>query len=233
MPFEGTVVVTGGGSGIGAAVCRALDREGWPTLAVDLRPADGMVSLDVRDEQAWSELMAGVQRLAGVVNCAGIRTHSSLEEMELEAWRDVVETNLTGTFLGVRAAFRKLRAQATAGVVVNMSSVAAFVPTPYQAHYVATKAAIVQLTKAAALEGGPHGVRVNAVAPGPTLTPLIAEGMSDPANLSMVEGKIPLGRIGQADDIAGVVSFLFSDAAGYLNGVTIPVDGGWLTRGPL
>jgi NAD(P)-dependent dehydrogenase (short-subunit alcohol dehydrogenase family) len=230
---QGTVVVTGGGSGIGAAVAGALHRAGFDTVAADVAPGDGVVALDVRDEAGWETVMAGIDRLAGVVNCAGIRSHTSLEEMTLDAWRQVVDTNLTGTFLGTRAALRRCRAQGSGGVVVNMASVAAFVPTPHQAHYVATKGGIVAFTKAAALEGGPLGVRVNALAPGPILTPLIAQGMGDPDVLARVEGRIPLGRIGQVADVTGVVTFLFSEAAAYLTGATIPVDGGWLSQGPV
>jgi NAD(P)-dependent dehydrogenase (short-subunit alcohol dehydrogenase family) len=225
---DGAIVVTGGGSGIGAAICEALRADGWKTVAADRVPGDEIAELDVRSEPSWEALLTKLDRLAGVVNCAGTRTITSIEEMELSAWREVLEVNLTGTFLGTKWAFRKLRAQGTPGVVVNLGSVASFIPTPMQAHYVSSKAAIVNFTKAAAVEGGPNGIRVNGVAPGPTLTPLIAEGMKNPANLAAVEGRIPLGRIAQPTDVAGVVSFLLSDPAAYLNGVTIPVDGGWL-----
>ena len=153
--------------------------------------------------------------------------------MTLREWRDVLETNLTGTFLGTRAAFRKMRSQDCAGSVVNVASITAFVPTPRVAHYVASKGGVVQFTKAAALEGGPHGIRVNAVAPGQeTMTPLVAAHVSDPGAVEAVGARIPLGRMAVPEDVAGVVAFLFSEAAGYLNGVTIPVDGGFLTKGP-
>jgi NAD(P)-dependent dehydrogenase (short-subunit alcohol dehydrogenase family) len=230
---EGTIVVTGGASGIGAAICTSLEAAGWPVTAADVAEVRGVAALDVRDENSWVALMAGIDRLAGVVNCAGIRTHALIEDMTLREWRDVLDTNLTGTFLGTRAAFRKMRSQDCAGSVVNVASIAAFVPTPRVAHYVASKGGVVQFTKAAALEGGPHGIRVNAVAPGPTMTPLVAAHVSDPGAVEAVGARIPLGRMGVPEDVAGVVAFLFSEAAGYLNGVTIPVDGGFLTKGPI
>jgi NAD(P)-dependent dehydrogenase (short-subunit alcohol dehydrogenase family) len=227
-----TVIVSGGGSGIGAAIVALLAVEGWDTVAADVVPAEDVHPLDVRDEDQWQAVMEEVEVLGGVVNCAGIRTHSTLEDMELAAWQQVIDTNLTGAFLGTRAAFRKFRRQGSGGAIVNLGSVASFVPTPNQAHYVATKTAIVGLTKAAALEGARQGIRVNAVAPGPTMTPLIAAGLADPATREWLAGKIPAGRIGDADDVAQVVAFLFSDAARYVTGVTIPVDGGWLVAGP-
>ena len=229
----GSIVVTGGASGIGAAICTGLATAGWQVVAADVAQVRGVAALDVRDEDSWATLMAGVSRLAGVVNCAGVRTHALIEDMTLREWRDVLDTNLTGTFLGTRAAFRQLRSQGSSGSVVNVASITAFVPTPRVAHYVASKGAVVQFTKAAALEGGPHGIRVNAVAPGPTLTPLVAAHVAEPGAVEAVGARIPLGRMAQPEDVAGVVTFLFSDAASYLNGVTIPVDGGFLTKGAI
>jgi glucose 1-dehydrogenase len=189
--------------------------------------------MDVRDEGAWAGAIEAAEAegpLYGLVNCAGIRTRSTIVDMELSDWERVVATNLTGTFLGVRAAMRTFRSNSTRGAVVNLASVNAFSAVVGQVHYIASKAGVSLLTKAAALEGAPDGIRVNAVAPGPVLTPMIDQRLAEPGQREWLESQVPLGRIAAPSEVAEVIAFLLSDAASYVTGITMPVDGGWLTR---
>jgi meso-butanediol dehydrogenase/(S,S)-butanediol dehydrogenase/diacetyl reductase len=229
MP-DNKVIVTGGGSGIGAAVCTLLSERGWTPVPADIRPPDGGELLDVTDEASWDALVQRVGPFSGLVNSAGIRSHTTLADMSFDAWRKVVDINLTGTFLGTRAAIRMFAQTGVAGAVVNVGSIASFIATPMQAHYVASKGAVRTFTKAAALEGAPQGIRVNAVAPGPVLTPLVQDSWADPERLKTVEGMIPMGRVGQPAEVAEAILFLLSPAASFIAGITLPVDGGWLCR---
>jgi len=161
-----------------------------------------------------------------VVNNAGIVRFGPLVDLREDDWREVVEVNLTGTFIVARAAARRWISDGRPGVIVNVTSMNGVAAGPNAGSYGASKAAVALLTAQMALEWGPHGIRVNAVAPG-----LIDAGMSgpiyaDPETREARESKVPLGRLGTADDIAAVVMFLASDAAAYLTGQNIVVDGG-------
>jgi NAD(P)-dependent dehydrogenase (short-subunit alcohol dehydrogenase family) len=222
------VLVTGGGSGIGAATCAELTKRGWDPVPADLRPPEGGVTLDVTDERGWVEVFDSAGPFDGLVNSAGIRTRHPLVDLAVEEFERVVRVNLVGTFLGVREAFRRWMPDGRPGVIVNLASVNAFLAVPNQVHYAASKAGVVMLTKAAAREAADSGVRVNAVAPGPVRTPMIEERLADPAQEAWLRDQVPMGRIAEPDEVARVIAFLLSDEASYVTGTTMFVDGGWV-----
>ena len=220
------VLITGGGSGIGEATAAVLANHGWDVIAADLKSPTGGVQLDVTDEVGWERVMSSVGPLAGLVCSAGIRTRSMIVDTSVEDFRRHMEVNVVGTWLAIRALLRAHVAGSAAGIV-TIASVNATIAVPGQSHYVASKGAVASLTKAAALEGAPLGVRVNSIAPGPIRTPMAAERLNDPAQVRWLEGRVPLGRVGDPDEIGEVAQFLLSDAASYVTGEVIFVDGGW------
>ena len=225
-----TVIVTGGASGIGAATVEVLRDRGHEVVAADLATADGVQSLDVADEASWAALFQRTGPVSGLVNCAGIRTRGLIVDTSVDEFERHLRVNVTGTWLGIRELFRH-HPQGTAASIVNIASVNAVIAVPGQAHYVASKGGIASLTKAAAIEGAPLGVRVNAIAPGPIRTPMTEERLVDPAQVAWLEGRVPMGRVGEAPEMAAIAAFLLSDDASYVTGTTIYADGGWVANG--
>lgn len=221
-------LVTGGASGIGAACADALARDGWDVVRADLQPGDGVRSLDVTDEHGWADLLADVGPLDGLVCSAGIRTRSMIVDTTLDEWERHMRVNVTGTWLAIRAFLRALpHGDTSPRSIVTIASVNATIAVPGQAHYVASKGAITALTRAAALEGAPLGVRANAIAPGPIRTPMAAERLDDPEQVRWLTGRVPLGRVGEPSEIAELAAFLLSERASYISGEVIYADGGW------
>jgi len=202
-----------------------LRDRGWDVVATDLTSDAAHHVLDVTDEAGWDRVLDAVWPLDALVLSAGIRTRSMIVDTPLDVWRRHLEVNVTGAWLGIRGFLRRHPAPGSA--IVTISSVNATLAVPGQAHYVASKGAVSALTRAAALEGAPLGIRANAVAPGPINTPMAAERLADPAQVAWLTGRVPLGRVGEAPEVGALVAFLVSPDASYITGETIHVDGGW------
>lgn len=184
---------------------------------------------DVTDEdQVRTMIEDTVDRLGGIevlVNNAGIEKQAPILELSLDLWEAVLRTNLTGAFLCLREA-GKVMAGASGGVIVNVSSVHEFIPWPGFAHYCASKGGMKLLTQTAARELAPKNIRVVSVAPGAIETPINRFVLDDPEALHAVTDEIPLGRIGQPEEVAAAISWLASDDASYATGATFVIDGG-------
>ncbi|MDX6591353.1 MAG: hypothetical protein QOJ13_549 [Gaiellales bacterium] len=224
-------LVTGGVSGIGAATARVLAERGATVVTLDR--AGGDVAADVRDEGAVDRGVQEATRLLGgppdlVVASAGIYRIEPLLSMPATEWDEVLETNLRGVFLTGRAAARALIDAGNPGAIVNLASMAALVADASEptAHYNASKAGVVALTRQMAVELAPHGIRVNCVCPGVIDTPMLRL-MDDPeAGERYVRESVPLGRLGTAEEVARAIAFLASAEAAYITGVALPIDGG-------
>jgi 3(or 17)beta-hydroxysteroid dehydrogenase len=232
------VLVTGAAGAIGGAIAQALRAAGGTVVAADIAAADGIAPLDVTDEAQWQRVVADVEakhgRLDGLVNAAGIAIVANIEKTDFASWRRVLSINLDGTFLGCKYAFPLLRKQG--GAVVNLSSVLGLIGGPNLAAYGASKGGVSLLTKSVALHGARYTppVRCNALCPAFIEGPMvdgIASGTRDPA---VVKNKlaldIPLGRLGKPEEVAKACVFLLSDAAAFITGADVPVDGGLTAR---
>lgn len=240
-----SALVTGGGSGLGRATAERLGAEGarvWVAdidLAAAAAVAAGLergvsVGLDVRDADAVAVAVAAVVGEHGsidvLVNNAGIALGATVWETSVEDWQRVIDVNLSGVFHGMRAALAHM-IPAGRGAIVNMASNAGLVGRPGQGAYCASKGGVVLLTKSAALDAAPYGVRVNCVCPGFTWTPLVewwVESKADPvAARREVEAAQPMGRAGQPAEIAAAIAYLASDEAAFVTGAALPIDGGF------
>jgi NAD(P)-dependent dehydrogenase (short-subunit alcohol dehydrogenase family) len=237
--LEGRVaVITGGSSGIGAATARRFAAEG-ATVAIFDRDGDGAIkianevgghayALDVRDAEEITATIDLVAQTLGqidiLVNNAGTGDLRPMHTVDDKLWHRLIDVNLTGTFNVTRAVIPYML-ESGAGAIVNNASVSGVTPTRNEAPYSAAKAGVISLTKSAALEYGPN-VRVNCVAPGHVRTPLTAVWEQMPDTFEPIAAQIPLGRIGEADEVAEVILFLASDRSSYITGQTLLVDGG-------
>ena len=238
--LEGRVaIVTGAARGQGASHAERLAREGAHVVGVDVLDEAGEETaerlrgdglevayrrLDVTDPAGWQALVADCERLDVLVNNAGIIHVAPLVEESLEDWNRLLAVNATGTLLGMQAAIPAMRA-AGGGSIVNVASIFGVTGSEGYVAYTASKAAIVAMTKTAALEHAADGIRVNAICPG---------GVSTPMNENEPEGGVvpltPLGRRAHVSEISGAVAYLASDDASFVTGTELVIDGGYLAR---
>ena len=249
------VLVTGGAQGLGEGMGRALAAAGAAVMLADVQKdvgeraaaelGAGFVTLDVTDDAQWETAVAHtIDQLGGldvVINNAGIEVTQLLVDTEPDDIRRMLEVNLLGTMLGIKHAFRAMRpggAAGAGGAIINIASVAATIAFPAIGAYSATKAGVDRLTRVAAMESGKlgYGVRVNCVYPGLVPTAMGMKLAVETSGLGLFENPeaavgavvelTPSGRLGEVTDIADAVVFLASDAARFVNGAGLPVDGG-------
>lgn len=240
-------IITGGGGDICAAIARAFADAGARLVLVDKdEEASGRVGaaladdghdvlLEVGDVTDASLATALVEQISGkwsppdvLVNGAAVRTFHSFLDLEAAVALRHYEVNVIAALRWTQAVARKLVASGRSGSVINVTSVVASRAFPANAAYAASKAALASMTRSAALDLGEHRIRVNSIAPGPTRTRLTAELLADAAVAARLEERIPLGRIGEVDDVAGAAVYLASDESAFVTGITLSVDGGYL-----
>lgn len=230
-------LVTGGSSGIGLAVARRLAAEGAHVIAVSRRPlpeeSDAMTCMqcDVSDPAAVQSVIQQCGdrfgRLDIVCNNAGVgmREVQRIHQISIDEWDRVLATNLRGAFNVLKYTL-ELMLTAARGSIINMASISSFKATPGSGAYIASKGGLMMLTRAAALEYAADGIRVNAVCPGVTRTPILDD--APPALIEMLTRAVPLGRMATPEDIAALTAFLASDEAAHITGAAYVVDGGTL-----
>ena len=230
-------VVTGGASGIGLGIVRHLAETGMAVVAVDrddsacatarqaLAPFGDAIRVAAADigtpegaQLAIDTALQAFGRVDLLCNNAAVHPMEEIAEHRLDTWRETLRVNVDGTMLCSQKAMPQMKRQGS-GVIVNIGSVSGHAPYVGGGAYAVSKAAIAMLTRVLALEAGPHGIRVNCIAPGSIQHRAGSEGAPPPAN-------IPVGRHGTLDDVTHLVSYLASDAAGYMNGAVITLDGG-------
>jgi NAD(P)-dependent dehydrogenase (short-subunit alcohol dehydrogenase family) len=246
MRLENKVIlISGGAQGLGAAMARSFAAEGAVVFIGDLKADEGkrtvaaireagdrafFVALDVTDEQSWADAMAAAVREAGrldvLVNNAGINIREPIEVMKAENLDAMLAVNVKGPFLGIKHAIPLLR-KGGGGVIINISSVCGLIGHAFTTEaYTLTKGALTLLTKSIAVRYAKDNIRCNSIHPSTVDTPLMQEFFKDPAKKQERLGEVPLGRLATETDVANAALFLASGEAAFLNGVTLPVDGG-------
>jgi len=242
-------LITGGDSGLGAATAMSLAQAGAdvaltfrhrPAAAERIAAAARALGVnacalrldDISDAQQVDAVFGQLDRQLGgldiLVNNAGTDgTRAYCADGDVAAWREVVEIDLFGPYYCARRAIARMRKQRR-GVIVNTTSVHEFIPWAGYSAYTSAKAALGMFSKTLAQEVAATGIRVIAIAPGAIKTPINADVWQDPKGLADLDRKIPMGRVGEPDEIGHVIAFLCSDLAGYMTGITVPVDGGML-----
>ena len=240
------VLITGGSRGIGAAVAVEMAKQGADVAinsyaggeaaaeVIAAVEAHGRRCISVEGDVALPEtatafVNAAVEAFGRVdvfVSNAGICPFHAFLDMPAETLKRTMEVNLHGAYFMTQAAANQMVKQGNGGAIVAISSISALVGGEFQTHYTPTKAGVHSLMQSCAIALGKHGIRCNSVLPGTILTDINKDDLADPAKREYMEGRIPLGRLGQPEDIGGAVAFLASDMAAYVTGAALLVDGG-------
>ena len=239
MTFKGKrVLVTGAGKGIGRATVKDLTQRGAEPVALSRTPADldalraefgcRTIAVDLADAVRARAAAREALPVDLLVNCAGITDLRSVLDTTVEAFDEVMAVNCRAPLIVAQEYARDLMARGRRGAIVNVSSIASFVGLADHAAYCASKGALDALTRVMANEFGQLGIRVNGVHPVVTLTPMAVKAWSDPAKSAPMLARIPMGRFVQPEEVAAVIAFLLSDEAAMVNGIDMPVDGGFL-----
>ena len=245
--FAGQVgLVTGAGSGIERAVAQALAERGMRVVCADINAAaaeetarnlDGAlaITMDVRDqdscEAAVEATITRFGRLDGLVTAAGVQVREKMraDEFDRDEFARIIDVNLIGTYLSARAAAREMIAQGSSGRMVLIGSIGGQTTPMFGiAPYTASKGGVTMLGRSLAYDWAQHDIRVNVLAPGVVRTAMTAASFADPEKYRSFLDHIPMGRVAEVGEMASVAVFLLSDAAAYMTGAFVPVDGGWL-----
>jgi 2-keto-3-deoxy-L-fuconate dehydrogenase len=243
-------LVTGGGSGIGAAICRAYAEQGARVLVAEVNDANGQqlagelgeagafAHTDVTDlasvEAAVQQAVRNFGRLDVFVNCAGVGLVGSVQETQDADWNRLIAVNVTGVFHGSRAAVDQMLTQEPkGGVIVNIASVAGQIGVPRRFAYCATKGAVIAMTKQLAVDYVKEGIRCNAICPGTVYSPFVEAYVerfhkdTKEETIRELHARQPIGRMGKPEEIADLAVYLASDEAGFMTGSEVAIDGGW------
>lgn len=226
------VVVGAGGGGIGSTIHRMLGEAGAEPVGVDVDPAQGHLVADAADEASLTAALADAGALDGLVHVVGglpTPRWDRIVDSTTEGWDEVLRRNLTTTTVSTRVVARHLVAAGRPGAIVNIASITGFGAMPFGAPYAAAKAAVLSLTQTAAIELGPHGIRVNAVAVGTIKVPQ-NKTRAPTEDTAETKATLPVGRRGVPEDVAGPVLFLLSDLAAFVTGSVLTADGGASAR---
>jgi meso-butanediol dehydrogenase / (S,S)-butanediol dehydrogenase / diacetyl reductase len=237
QPLEGRIaIVTGAASGMGAATARLLAEAGAKVLGADIASHSSLTFVgDVADsafcDAAVAQAVSRHGRIDIVVNAAGVIVRADAPATDDEAWSRQMRVNVDGTFFMCRAAIRQMRVQGS-GAIVNFGSIWGAAGGKGHVAYATAKGAVHNLTRSLALDHAREGIRINAVCPGEVDTPMLraagrAVPLTDAQLAEMADRVVPSGRLAHPDEIGRVVVFLCSDAASYMTGALVPVDGGW------
>ena len=243
-------LVTGGSSGIGRATALTFAREGAKVVVADMQPDGGhqtvhmiqesggeatFVPVDVTRAADVEAMIAKAVQTYGRLDCAynnagvGSRARAPLADYPEEDWHRIIAINLTGVWLCMKYEIPQMLQQG-GGAIVNTASIAGLVGLSETSAYVASKHGVVGITRTAALEYARQGIRVNCVCPGYIRTPMTAQSMSDPDRLAQMIAREPIGRVGNPEEVAAAVMWLCSDAASFVTGHTMTVDGGYMAQ---
>jgi NAD(P)-dependent dehydrogenase (short-subunit alcohol dehydrogenase family) len=223
MPTTPNAIITGAAGGIGRALAVGFAEAGYAVTGIDRTAGEAIVALDITDTAAVNAFAAKLESVAVLINAAGVLRRP--DEYDPDVFANVLDINLTGA-MRLATACKPALAKAK-GAIVNVASMYAFFGAAHAPAYAASKGGIVQLTKSLAVAWAKDGIRVNAIAPGWIVTPLTENARTDATRNAAILARTPMARWGNPEDVVGPALFLASDAARFVTGVVLPVDGGY------